>query len=421
MITPETIQRIKDACHIEEVIGEFLMLRRRGTNYTACCPFHNERTPSFNVNPARNIFKCFGCGKSGDSISFLMEYQHLTYPEALRFLASKYNIEVEEEELSPEVKAMQYERDSMRHLVEFAQKYYADQLLSADNSALRFFADHSISKETLLQFGIGLAPQGGNTFVSHALASGYSEAMLFKTGLALQTEESGLADAFVDRIIFPYSDAQHASGFAALSLSEGNYIFSPASLLFKPVSTFYGLTLSKGTVIKEDCCYMVADAFEVVSVAQSGISNVITPFSQPISDDQIRQLSRFSRNVTFLYPIATPYLHEAAKRLLLSGLHVRVVLVPGGITADAYARQNGSTALQDLAKEKPQNYVFFRINQLVQSMGSSMTQRNEAIREMLTLLRFVSDELERNEYLGYCAQVLDLPEQTLRYELSRLN
>lgn len=387
MITPETIQRIKDAAHIEEVVARFLSLRKRGSNYTACCPFHNEKTGSFNVNPARNIYKCFGCGKSGDSISFLMEHDHKTYPEALRYLAEMYGIEVEEEEVSEEVRARQQERDSLLKLCAFAQQRFATALGEERLRPLE------LTPEVARSFGLGLKEE--SDFATQALAQGYSKDMLVLSRLA----DEKMHDLLPQGLIYPvYSKDGKPVSF----ISKGErWNFLPPSPLFDYGRSLFGLYQAKRSMGSQDRCYLMSNFDQVLALHQAGITNAVAPCSSVLTAEQIKDIKRFTKNITLVCSSRMAERFDSSA-LYAAGMHLRLVVFPQGDTPLDYARAHGSAALQTLLEEREENFLLYR---------ARLTPTLEACQ---ALLHLVSDPIERDAYVPIIADLLAVGEEALR-------
>ena len=377
MIDQETIQRIMDAARIEEVIGDFVSLKKRGANHIGCCPFHNEKTPSFYVSPSKGIFKCFGCGEAGDVVKFLMKHEHYTYPEALRWLAQKYNIEIQEEEQTEEQKERQNERDALFHVSEFAQKYFADLLYNDEMGravGLSYFHSRGLSDEVIKNFGLGYCLDEWSNFTDHARKNGYSDIVLEKTGLTIFKEETKKAyDRFRGRVMFPiYSISGRVLGFSGRVLSSekqaAKYVNSPDSDIYNKSRILYGLYQARTAISKANKCYLVEGNIDVISMHQSGVENTVASCGTSLTTEQIRLIKRYTPNVTVLYDGDSAGIKAAlrAVNLLFSeGMHVRCVLFPDGEDPDSYAQKYGSSALQDYLASHEDNFVIFKTRVLL--------------------------------------------------------
>ncbi|MBQ8703613.1 MAG: DNA primase [Bacteroidales bacterium] len=425
MIDQETIQRIMDAARIEEVIGDFVSLKRRGANHIGCCPFHNEKTPSFYVSPSKGIYKCFGCGEAGDVVKFLMKHEHYTYPEALQWLARKYNIDIQEQELTPEEKQRQTERDGLFHVSEFAQKYFADLLFNDEMGravGLSYFHQRGMSDEIIKRFGLGYCLDEWSNFTDHALKNGYSEAVLEKTGLTIFKEETGKRyDRFRGRVMFPiYSISGRVLGFSGRILSSekqaAKYVNSPDSDIYNKSRILYGLYQARTAIAKANKCYLVEGNVDVVSMHQSGVENTVASCGTSLTVEQIRLIKRYTPNVTVLYDGDSAGIKAALRAvdlLFAEGMHVRLVLFPDGEDPDSYAQKYGSTALQNYLASHEDNFIMFKTRVLLDGVKDDPIRRAELISETARSIALVSDLLERAEYIRECAHLLHVGEEVL--------
>ena len=431
MIDQETIQRIMDAARIEEVIGDFVSLKKRGANHIGCCPFHNEKTPSFYVSPSKGIFKCFGCGEAGDVVKFLMKHEHYTYPEALRWLAQKYNIEIHEEEQTEEQKERQNERDALFHVSEFAQKYFADLLYNDEMGravGLSYFHSRGLSDEVIKNFGLGYCLDEWSNFTDHARKNGYSDAVLEKTGLTIFKEESKKAyDRFRGRVMFPiYSISGRVLGFSGRVLSSekqaAKYVNSPDSDIYNKSRILYGLYQARSAISKTNKCYLVEGNIDVISMHQSGVENTVASCGTSLTTEQIRLIKRYTPNVTVLYDGDSAGIKAALRAvnlLFAEGMHVRCVLFPDGEDPDSYAQKYGSSALQDYLATHEDNFVIFKTRVLLDGVKNDPIRKTELVKETIDTIALVPDLIERTEYIAQCAHLLDVPEEALASELAK--
>ncbi len=431
MIDQETIQRIMDAARIEEVIGDFVSLKKRGANHIGCCPFHNEKTPSFYVSPSKGIFKCFGCGEAGDVVKFLMKHEHYTYPEALRWLAQKYNIEIHEEEQTEEQKERQNERDALFHVSEFAQKYFADLLYNDEMGravGLSYFHSRGLSDEVIKNFGLGYCLDEWSNFTDHARKNGYSDAVLEKTGLTIFKEESKKAyDRFRGRVMFPiYSISGRVLGFSGRVLSSekqaAKYVNSPDSDIYNKSRILYGLYQARSAISKTNKCYLVEGNIDVISMHQSGVENTVASCGTSLTTEQIRLIKRYTPNVTVLYDGDSAGIKAALRAvnlLFAEGMHVRCVLFPDGEDPDSYAQKYGSSALQDYLATHEDNFVIFKTRVLLDGVKNDPIRKAELVKETIDTIALVPDLIERTEYIAQCAHLLDVPEEALASELAK--
>lgn len=430
MINKETIQRIMDTTRIEDVVGEFVSLKKRGTNHIGCCPFHNEKTPSFYVSPSKGIFKCFGCGKSGNAVGFLMEHEHYTYPEALRYLAQKYNIEIEEEQMTEEQKERQTERDGLFHVSEFAQKYFADLLYNDEMGkaiGLSYFHQRGLSDEIIKTFGLGYCLDEWGNFTNYARKNGYSDQALEKTGLTIFKEDGKSYDRFRGRVMFPiFSISGRVLGFSGRVLSKekqaAKYVNSPDSEIYNKSHILYGLFQAKNAITRADKCYLVEGNVDVVSMHQSGVCNTVASCGTSLTIEQIRLIKRYTSNVTVLYDGDSAGIKAALRAVNLlfeEGLHVRVVLFPDGEDPDSYAQKYGSTQLQEYLRDHEENFVKFKTHVLLDDVQNDPIRKTEVLKEIVNTIALVPDMLERQEYVAQTAFKLKMPEPVLTKELAK--
>lgn len=431
MIPAETVQRIREAARIEEVVGEFLTLKKRGGSYLACCPFHNEKTPSFHVNPARGIFKCFGCGEAGDSVSFLIKHEHYTYPEALRYLAQKYHIEIEEEKPSEEEQQRQSERDALFHLTEFAQKYFADVLYNDEMGravGLSYLHGRGLTDEVIRKFGLGFCKDEWTDFTDHARKNGYSDEVLVKTGLTVVKEETGRAyDRFRARVMFPiFSISGRVLGFSGRVLTKekqaAKYVNSPESDIYIKSNSLYGLYQARQAISKADKCYLVEGNVDVVSMSMSGVENTVASCGTALTVPQIRLIKRYTPNVTVLYDGDAAGIKATLKAvdlLFAEGMHVRMVLFPDGEDPDSYAQKYGSEQLQQYLADHEENFLMYRMRLVGEEIKKDPIRKAELENTIVQSIAFIPDPLERSEYIAQCASLFQVAEQTLTTLVSK--
>lgn len=430
MIDNETKQRIMDAVQIEGVIGDFVSLQKRGTNYVACCPFHDEKTPSFSVSPSKGIYKCFGCGKSGDTVTFLMEHEHYTYPEALKWLAAKYHIEVREEELTQEQKEQKTERDALYNVSEFAQKYFAD-ILHHDEMGiavgLSYLHQRGMTDEIIKRFGLGYCRDEWHAFTDHAHQQGYSDNVLQKTGLTIFHDDGKQVDRFRGRVMFPlYNLSGRVLAFSGRVLkkeqSPAKYMNSPESEIYTKGRNLYGLYQARSAIVKTDKCYLVEGNIDVVSMHQSGIENTVASWGTSLTEDQIRQIKRFTQNVTVIYDGDAAGIHatlRAVDMLYRQGLHVRVAMFPDGEDPDSFAQKYGSTKLQEFLTQHEENFITYRLRLLTDEVHHDPIRKAAALKEIVHTVALVPDLLERSEYISLCASRFGIAENVVQSELAK--
>lgn len=417
-----------DAARIEEVIGDFVSLKKRGANHIGCCPFHNEKTPSFYVSPAKGIFKCFGCGEAGDVVKFLMKHEHYTYPEALHWLADKYHIEIKEEEQTPEEKLRQTERDGLFHVSEFAQKYFADLLFNDEMGravGLSYFHHRGMSDEIIKRFGLGYCLEDWSNFTDYARKNGYSDEVLEKTGLTIfkGQEEGGhhAYDRFRGRVMFPiYSISGRVLGFSGRILDSekkaAKYVNSPDSDIYNKSRILYGLFQARAAIAKANKCYLVEGNVDVVSMHQSGVENTVASCGTSLTVEQIRLIKRYTPNVTVLYDGDSAGIKAALRAvdlLFAEGMHVRLVLFPDGEDPDSYAQKYGSTQLQEYLASHEDNFIMFKTRVLLDDVKDDPIRKAELVSETARSIALVADMLERSEYVRQCSHLLHVSEEVL--------
>ena len=344
MIPKETVDLILDTARVEEVVGDFVTLKRRGSSYVACCPFHNEKTPSFHVTPSKGIYKCFGCGKAGSAVGFVMEYEHMTYPEALRYLARKYNIEVKEEEESAEQIAARQRSESLMAVSEFARQFFSDQLQSPEGKAVgyRYYRNRGIEDTTIRQWSLGWAPSGKTALVDAARAAGYKDEYLVAAGLAIQQDNGSLVDKFRERVMFPiHSVSGRVIAYSGRTLKADNpakYVNSPETEIYIKSRNLLGIYFAKSEIAKADRCILVEGNVDVVMMHQMGITNVVASCGTSLTEEQIRLIGKFTQNITIMYDGDKAGLHAAIRAISLilrEGMNPRVVFLPDGVLQEA--------------------------------------------------------------------------------------
>ncbi len=419
MITEESVREVIDTARVEDVVGDFVNLRRRGNNYTGLCPFHNEKSPSFNVNPARNIYKCFGCGVGGDPVKFLMELEQLSFPDAIRWIAGKYNIKLEEKELSAEVREELQEHDSLIITNDFARSYYEDQLYNTEEGksiALSYFRARGFRKETMETFGLGYAPLQRDGLLKAATAAGHKEDKLEKLGLTRNGR-----DFFFDRVMFTIHNlAGKPIAFAGRILKQGvkapKYVNSPETEIYHKSDVLYGMFQARQSVRKLDNMYMVEGYTDVISLHQNGIRNVVATSGTSLTAGQAQLVKRFTENVTLLYDGDKAGIKAALRGvdvLLTADLNVRVVILPDGQDPDSYMQAVGTTDFQAYLEEKRKDFLFFKADLLLEEAGKDVAARTTAIRDIGATLALVEDPLKRAGYLQQFSGRLGIEESLL--------
>ena len=431
-IPREIVEQILQAARIEEVVSEFVTLKKRGANLIGCCPFHNEKTPSFNVNPARNIFKCFGCGKAGDSAKFLMEHEHLTYPEALRYLAKKYNIKIEEREATAEEIAAQTERERMFNINEFADKYFVDTLWNTEegkNIGLEYFRERGFLNPIIEQFHLGYSPAKWDAFTEHAKQNGYSDELLEKIGLSIKGNK-GLYDRYHGRVMFPIQNLTgKVIGFGGRILvndpekKSPKYQNSPESEIYDKKQTLYGIFQARSAIAKQDECILVEGYFDVLRMHQVGIENVVASSGTSLTIEQIRLVKRYTSNITMLYDGDAAGIHAAIRgtdMILAEGMNVRVVVLPPEHDPDTFAKDFPLDYVQNYLKTNAKDFIRFKTELLMKDAENDPIKRGQMVRDIVETISVVPDSIFRISYVKECSRLLDMPEQTLINELNKL-
>jgi len=430
MISQETIQKILDTVRIEEVIGDFVSLKKAGSNFKGLSPFSNEKSPSFMVSPAKQIFKDFSSGKGGSAVTFLMEHEQYTYPEALRFLAKKYNIEVEETAQSSEVIAAREERESLFLVNDFANKYFQQQLWEDPKGrsiGLSYFQERGYSDETIKTFQLGYSQDGYQVFTDHALKNAYELEFLANVGLTKVDGERKL-DRFRGRVMFPIlSHTGRVLGFGGRILTKdtkaAKYLNSPESIIYHKSKILYGIYHAKSHIAKADECYLVEGYTDVISLYQAGVKNVVASSGTALTVDQILLIKRFTKNITLLYdgdPAGIKASLRGIDLILEQGMNVRVVLFPDGEDPDSYSKRVSSVELESYLKEERTNFLRFKAKLLLDEVGNDPLEKAKAAREMVQSIALMPDELDRTAFIQETARILSMEERILFSELGQI-
>lgn len=431
MIQPDTIQKILDASRIEEVVGEFVTLKRRGVNLLGLCPFHNEKTPSFTVSPAKGIYKCFGCGKGGDSVHFIMEHEHFNYPEALKYLAKKYNIEVEEEKPSPEMLEAMNEKESLYNLNEFAKKYFSDILHTHEEGksvGLSYFRERGFSPEIIEKFQLGYCLNSWDAFSLHARKNGYKNDYLEKTGLSKSRDNQGLYDTYRGRVMFPIlSLSGRVLGFGGRILTSDKtkpkYINSPESDIYHKGKILYGIYFAKNAIVAKDNCCLVEGYTDVISLHQAGIENVVASSGTSLTTEQIKLIRRYTQNITLLFdgdPAGIKAAFRGTDMILEEGMNVRIVLFPDGEDPDSYSRKYRPAEVQDFINTHSEDFISFKTNLLLSETGNDPIKKAGLIREIAQSIAIIPDPISRTLFTQKCSQMMQVDEKIMVEEISRI-
>ena len=409
MIPQETVQLILDTARVEDVVGDFVTLKRRGSSLWACCPFHNEKTPSFHVEPSRGIYKCFGCGKSGTAVGFVMEYEKLSYTEALKYLARKYHIEVKEKEESAEDLAARQRNESLLAVSEFAFQFYKDQLATDEGRsvAVQYFHSRGLEDETIAKYGLGWAPKSKSAFTEAAKKAGYKDEYLLETGLCAQWDTDGtLHDRFYDRVMFPiHSVSGRVIAFGGRTLftdkTVAKYVNSKESEIYVKSRSLYGIYFAKGAISRADKCYLVEGYLDVLSMHQLGIQNVVASSGTSLTVEQIRLVKRFTENVTIMYDGDPAGIHAALRGIdmvLKEGMNVKVVLIPDGDDPDSYARKHTLEEVEAFIAANEQDFIAFKADLLLGEAGNDPLKRANLINDVADTVAGIPDAVKRSVY-----------------------
>lgn len=425
MIDRLTVEKIKDAANIVDVVSEFVSLRRSGANYKGLCPFHNERTPSFFVSPSRGICHCFSCGRGGTPINFIMEHEQMTYVEALRWLARKYNIEIKERELTDKERQEQSERDSMFIVNEWAADYFKQILLESEGGnsiGLQYFRSRGFRDDIISKFHLGYDVQDRHQLAREAQAKGYQLDFLLKTGICYKNDRSEYIDRYAGRVIFPWlSVSGKIVGFGGRLLDSRTkgvaqkYVNSPDSEIYHKDQLLYGIYQAKKAISREDRVYMVEGYTDVISMHQCGIENVVANSGTALSVHQIRMLHRFTSNITLLYDGDAAGIHAALRgtdMILAEGMNIKVLVLPDGDDPDSFARKHSSTDFKQYIEDHQVDFVQFKTNLMLNGV-TDPAKRSEAINSIVQSIAVVPNQILRDTYIHDCAQRLNIAESTL--------
>ncbi|HQS06790.1 MAG TPA: DNA primase, partial [Daejeonella sp.] len=405
MIPKDTVDKIIETSRIEEVVGDFVSLKRRGTSMIGLCPFHNEKTPSFHVSVGKGIFKCFGCGKGGDSVRFIMEHEKATYPEALRYLANKYSIEIAEVENTPEEQAVNDRRESLYIVSAWAAKFFQQQMLETDEGksiGLSYFKERGFRDDIIKKFELGYSPDVWDALTQSAITEGYNIQFLEETGLTIRKENEKFYDRFRGRVMFPiHSFTGRVIGFGGRTLKTDKavpkYVNSPESDIYHKSNVLYGLFFAKKSMRDEDNCYLVEGYADVLSVHQAGIENVVASSGTSLTIEQIRMIGRFTKNITILYDGDDAGIKASLRGLdmiLEEGLNVKIVLFPDGDDPDSYVQKFGSAAFKSHIEGSKKDFILFKTSILLKDAGNDPIKRAGIIREVVESIAKIPDGIK---------------------------
>ena len=431
MIDQATIDRILDAAQIVEVVSDFVTLRKRGVNYVGLCPFHNEKTPSFSVSPSKGLCKCFSCGKGGNAVHFIMEHEQMSYPEALRYLAKKYNIEIKERELTNEEKEVQSNRESMFIVNNFARDYFQNILknhVDGRSIGLAYFRQRGFRDDIIDKFQLGFSTEGRDALAQEALRKGFKQEFLVKTGLCYETDDHKLRDRFWGRVMFPvHTLSGKVVAFGGRVLSTENkklakYVNSPASEIYHKSNELYGIYFAKQAIVKQDRCFLVEGYTDVISMHQSGVENVVASSGTSLTPGQIRLIHRFTNNITVLYDGDMAGIKASIRgidMLLEEGMNIKVCLLPDGDDPDSFARKHNATEFQNFIQEHETDFIRFKAQLLMEDAGKDPMKRAELINDIVRSIAVIPEAIVRDVYIKECGQLLRIEDKLLVSEVAK--
>jgi DNA primase len=431
LIPKDTVDKIIETSRIEEVVGDFVSLKRRGTSMIGLCPFHNEKTPSFHVSVGKGIFKCFGCGQGGDSVRFIMEHEKATYPEALRYLANKYSIEIAEVENTPEEQAVNDKRESLYIVSAWAARFFQQQMLETDEGksiGLSYFKERGFRDDIIKKFELGYSPDVWDALTQNGLTEGYNIQFLEETGLTIRKENDKFYDRFRGRVMFPiHSFTGRVIGFGGRTLKTDKavpkYVNSPESDIYHKSNVLYGLFFAKKSMRDEDNCYLVEGYSDVLSVHQAGIENVVASSGTSLTIEQIRMIGRFTKNITILYDGDDAGIKASLRGLdmiLEEGLNVKIVLFPDGDDPDSYVQKFGSAAFKSHIEGSKKDFILFKTTILLRDAGNDPIKRAGIIREVVESIAKIPDGIKASVFVRECSSLLQIEERVLISELNKI-
>lgn len=432
MIDHGTIDRIMDAAQIVDVVSEFVTLRKRGVNYVGLCPFHDDKTPSFYVSPSKGLCKCFACGKGGNVVHFIMEHEQLSYPEALKWLAKKYHIEIHEKELTDEQKLAQSERESLFVVNQWARDYFQHTLKNHEEGrsvGMAYLRNRGFRDDIIEKFQLGYCTESHDAMGKEALQKGYKREYLVKTGLCYETDDHRLRDRFWGRVIFPVHTLSGKvvafGGRVLASATKGvkvKYVNSPESDIYKKSNELYGIYFAKQAIVKQDRCFLVEGYTDVISMHQSGVENVVASSGTALTPGQIKLIHRFTNNMTILYDGDSAGIKASLRgidMLLEEGMNIKVCLLPDGEDPDSFARKHNATEFQEFIKEHETDFIRFKTNLLMEDAGKDPIKRAELIGSLVQSISIIPEAIVRDVYIKECAQLLHVEDRLLVSEVAK--
>ena len=431
MIDQATVDKIIDSANILEVVSDFVTLRKRGVNYVGLCPFHDEKTPSFSVSPSKGICKCFSCGKGGSAVHFIMEHEQLSYYEALKYLAKKYNIEIEERELSDEEKQIKSDRESMLIVNSFAQEYFSNILFQHSDGrsvGLAYFHERGFRDDIIHKFALGYSLEQRDALAIEAKKRGYKEEYLLKTGLCLEGQNGYISDRFRGRVIFPVfslSGKVLAFGGRVLRKSDklAKYVNSPESEVYHKSNVLYGIYQAKQSIVKNDNCFLVEGYTDVLSMHQAGVENVVASSGTSLTPGQIRLIHRFTNNITVIYDGDAAGIKASLRGIdliLKEGMNIKVVLLPDGDDPDSFAKKQSASSFTEYIKNHEVDFIRFKTNLLLDSAGNDPIKRAELISDIVQSIAIIPDTIVRSVYTKECSRLMEISEEVLLREINKI-
>jgi DNA primase len=431
MISRETIDKIIETAHIEEVVGDFVHLKKRGISLIGLCPFHNEKTPSFNVSVSKGIYKCFGCGKGGDAVQFIIDHEKYSYPEALKYLANKYQIEIEETEVSPEQLIADDKRESLFIITAWAGKFFQHSMWETEEGkaiGLSYFKERGFRDDIIKKFELGYSPDEWDALIQKAVSESHKEQFLEESGLVIRNDKGKLYDRFRGRVMFPiHNFTGRIIGFGGRTLKNDKnipkYVNSPESDIYHKSNVLYGLFFAKKAIRDEDNCFLVEGYADVLSVHQAGVENVVASSGTSLTIEQIRIIARFTKNVTILYDGDEAGIKASLRGLdmiLEEGLNVKVVLFPDGHDPDSYVQQFGSSAFKAHIEQHKKDFILYKTSILLKDAGSDPIKRADVIREVVESIAKIPDSIKASVFVRECSSLMQIEERILISELNKM-
>lgn len=432
MIDQPTIDRILDAAQIVDIVSDFVTLRKRGVNYVGLCPFHDDKTPSFYVSPSKGLCKCFSCGKGGNAVHFIMEHEQMSYPEALKYLAKKYGIEIKERELSSEEKLMQSERESLFIVNNFARDYFQNILknhVDGRSIGMAYFRNRGFRDDIIEKFQLGYCTESHDAMAQEAIKKGFKKEYLVKTGLCYETDDRRLRDRFWGRVIFPvHTLSGKVVAFGGRVLSSATkgvkvkYVNSPESEIYHKSNELYGIYFAKQAIVKQDRCFLVEGYTDVISMHQSGVENVVASSGTALTPGQIKLIHRFTNNITVLYDGDVAGIKASLRgidMLLEEGMNIKVCLLPDGEDPDSFARKHNATEFQKFIQDNETDFIRFKTNLLLEDAGKDPIKRAELIGNLVQSISIIPEAIVRDVYIKECSQLLRVEDKLLVSEVAK--